>query len=730
MTYHDLIPENVITIWYSSSIPFLVILSLSLQVFLVLLAPFRRKTGNQAFHSLIWSAYLLATWVPTFTTGLILKSVRASKGISGTSVSARRLDDDILALWAPTLLRCLGGSFTIKAFSLQDNELWTRHVAVFIIQLATVFYAFLFTLPNNKLLVPTIFSLLGGSISYGYRVFSMYSASLDKYREGIVTSRQVEGNTEKLLDVLSEQRKEPLGYFFKLDVAYHYFQIFKGLIVNLEYKPLEKKQKQIVEVFRDNISSEDAFQVMLHELHYMYQVFFTNEEAFWDLYGASCWCISMILGAVALGTFAHAGKQDFNHVDIRISYALFVVPLVLDLIICQGVHWVRKSSQPLIRQSHHKESKFFKPCNMLYHIVRFICERKPKEVQIEEGVHLHVNDTCIFFQEWSEAIFCHNLVSYCLGDSPPRTIPKPHGGCQACIAKILCFLCNACGACIARIRCLAQVAAGIPLSRCLDKLVIRGSALHKAIYVSRCPLTKELWDFIYDNLWEMTTKMENGEEEFVPDFLKDVEYDDIDEYLLLWHIATELCYNTEKHGSREGNATKERIFSKILSDYMLYLMVYQPGMMSEISGMFVANYKEACEQIAKFLGGDRQLKKACEKILDSKGEIGRKYGRESLLYRACDLAENLKKLEEAKRWRITCGAWVEMLTYAARHCRGDMHIQSLSMGGELLTLVWLLMAHFGLIRHKKWRSHISHKRIIVEWEYRQEEQGELQICEV
>ncbi|XP_031379517.1 uncharacterized protein LOC116194769 [Punica granatum] len=655
MTYHDLIPENVITIWYSSSIPFLVILSLSLQVFLVLLAPFRRKTGNQAFHSLIWSAYLLATWVPTFTTGLILKSVRASKGISGTSVSARRLDDDILALWAPTLLRCLGGSFTIKAFSLQDNELWTRHVAVFIIQLATVFYAFLFTLPNNKLLVPTIFSLFGGSISYGYRVFSMYSASLDKYREGIVTSRQVEGNTEKLLDVLSEQRKEPLGYFFKLDVAYHYFQIFKGLIVNLEYKPLEKKQKQIVEVFRDNISSEDAF---------------------------------------------------------------------------QGVHWVRKSSQPLIRQSHHKESKFFKPCNMLYHIVRFICERKPKEVQIEEGVHLHVNDTCIFFQEWSEAIFCHNLVSYCLGDSPPRTIPKPHGGCQACIAKILCFLCNACGACIARIRCLAQVAAGIPLSRCLDKLVIRGSALHKAIYVSRCPLTKELWDFIYDNLWEMTTKMENGEEEFVPDFLKDVEYDDIDEYLLLWHIATELCYNTEKHGSREGNATKERIFSKILSDYMLYLMVYQPGMMSEISGMFVANYKEACEQIAKFLGGDRQLKKACEKILDSKGEIGRKYGRESLLYRACDLAENLKKLEEAKRWRITCGAWVEMLTYAARHCRGDMHIQSLSMGGELLTLVWLLMAHFGLIRHKKWRSHISHKRIIVEWEYRQEEQGELQICEV
>ncbi|PKI53205.1 hypothetical protein CRG98_026406 [Punica granatum] len=215
----------------------------------------------------------------------------------------------------------------------------------------------------------------------------------------------------------------------------------------------------------------------------------------------------------------------------------------------------------------------------------------------------------------------------------------------------------------------------------------------------RCPFDKKLWEFIFDNLRKMSPKMENGVEEFVPEELKDVEYD---EYLLLWHIATELCYNTEEDGSREKTATEERIFSKILSDYMLYLMVYQPGMMSMVSGMFVAYYEQA-----------------------------RKIEEKSLVYRACKLAENLKGFPEGKRWTITSRASVEMLTYAARHCRGDMHIQSLSTGGELLTLVWLLMAHFRLIRYDKWRSHISHKitrNEVRRGDQQEEEQGALQIC--
>jgi hypothetical protein len=40
--------------------------------------------------------------------------------------------------------------------------------------------------------------------------------------------------------------------------------------------------------------------------------------------------------------------------------------------------------------------------------------------------------------------------------------------------------------------------------------------------------------------------------------------------------------------------------------------------------------------------------------------------------------------------------WVEMLCHAASQCRGLNHAKQLSQGGELLTHVWLLMAHFGI----------------------------------
>jgi len=42
---------------------------------------------------------------------------------------------------------------------------------------------------------------------------------------------------------------------------------------------------------------------------------------------------------------------------------------------------------------------------------------------------------------------------------------------------------------------------------------------------------------------------------------------------------------------------------------------------------------------------------------------------------------------------------VEMLAYVAYQSNGRQHADQLSGGGEFLTHVWLLMAHFGLTEH-------------------------------
>ena len=66
------------------------------------------------------------------------------------------------------------------------------------------------------------------------------------------------------------------------------------------------------------------------------------------------------------------------------------------------------------------------------------------------------------------------------------------------------------------------------------------------------------------------------------------------------------------------------------------------------------------------------------------------------LFDACVLAKKLRPFDSNTRWKIISVVWVEKLSFAAIHARPEAHAQQLSKGGELITFVWLLMAHFGL----------------------------------
>ncbi|KAI9085107.1 hypothetical protein K1719_032923 [Acacia pycnantha] len=184
-----------------------------------------------------------------------------------------------------------------------------------------------------------------------------------------------------------------------------------------------------------------------------------------------------------------------------------------------------------------------------------------------------------------------------------------------------------------------------------------------------------------------------------------------DESLLLWHIATSLCYaksTTEKgHISKEGHINRE--ISMLLSDYMLYLLIMQPNMMSAIAGMGQKRFQDTCEEAKKFFkkrieaqwNRKAMLEEACkfvmkvpteQKPIEVKGDRSK-----SLLFDACRLAKMLDKLpNEDKKWEIVSCVWVELVSYAACHCRPTGHVQLLSKGGELISFVWLLMVQLGL----------------------------------
>ncbi|KAK1382282.1 hypothetical protein POM88_020017 [Heracleum sosnowskyi] len=205
-----------------------------------------------------------------------------------------------------------------------------------------------------------------------------------------------------------------------------------------------------------------------------------------------------------------------------------------------------------------------------------------------------------------------------------------------------------------------------------------------------------------------------GLDTFLP-FVVDNNYDNI---LLLWHIATEVCYNDPQ--DQLTSNLEQRNTAKQLSDYMLYLMVMKPDMMFAVCSTGKIKFQDTCIEVSKLFdtklpelkkkkccffgresGKEEALHtKACETILSINSEVkvvpGHKDEYKLLLFDASVLAKELKLLPSERKWLTLSKLWVELLSYAASHIRSSAHAQQLNEGGELITVVWLLMAHFGL----------------------------------
>ncbi|PKI38375.1 hypothetical protein CRG98_041231, partial [Punica granatum] len=288
----DPIPKEVRKVWDTWNLRGFIILSLSLQTILILFAPFRKRTSNMFMIFLVWSAYLLADWAAAFAVGLISNS----QGEDNEPAD----NGDLLAFWAPFLLVHLGGPDTITAFALEDNALWLRHLIGLLFQVFAAFYVFLQTLPDNKLLVPTILMLLAGIVKYAERTRALYLASLDKYKESMLKEPDPGPNYAKLMDeyaskkeaklptridMIAEPKKDSakttafddfpryLNVIDSVKYAYQFYEIFKGLIVDLIFSFRERNDSRS---FFQSRTADDAYNVVLIELNFMYEALYTK----------------------------------------------------------------------------------------------------------------------------------------------------------------------------------------------------------------------------------------------------------------------------------------------------------------------------------------------------------------------------------------------------------------------------------------------------------------------
>ena len=195
--------------------------------------------------------------------------------------------------------------------------------------------------------------------------------------------------------------------------------------------------------------------------------------------------------------------------------------------------------------------------------------------------------------------------------------------------------------------------------------------------------------------------------------------EEFDENILLWHVATEICYYTDLNKNSIPVKNPNREASKLLSDYLLHLLVKRPHMLP--NGIGQIRFQDSSADATEFFRSGKHIKdriQACEKLLqvntempqrkvkgDKKRKVRGDKKRKSVLFNACWLAKSLQSLETEeewkceKKWEMMSHVWIEMLCHAACQCPSNHHAEGLTQGGELLTHVWLLMAHFGITEH-------------------------------
>lgn len=749
-----------------------IILSLVFQTFLIFFAPLRKRTSRIWITMPIWSAYLLADWTANFSVGIISSSQSDSTGKN----SEHR--GDLLAFWAAFLLVHLGGPDTITAFALEDNELWLRHLLGLLFQSLAALYLFFQSLPDTPLWLPTMLMFISGIIKYAERTRSLYLASLDSFRDSMLTEPDPGPNYAKLMDEYYSKKEAKLptriqmigeppdrgskavnkvkqGSLTDVEVvlyAHRFFQSFKGLIVDLIFSFRERNQSRNFFLAR---TAKDAFKVVEVELNFIYEVLYTKASVLYTIPGYICRFVSFTCVVASLVIFHAKPKKTYDPFDVGITYTLLYAAIALDII---SFFMLIRSDWALV---------------VTKKLPQVDLPDSSQASQQQSGVSLETESSKLqlscfgwishfISRRWSESVSTYNLIYYCLH---PRMYVKE------------------------------RLIGYIGMTNFLDGLK----------HVKEKTFTEELRDHIFQELWkksEIADDLDTAKEisgargdwvlrmEGCAELLPYITAVDYDESLLLWHIATELCYNDEIPScqSKLPAPNKYREFSKLLSDYMIYLLVMQPTMMAAVTGIGQIRFRDTCAEAKKFFdrgnlrkgkkeanifkvisyvilslfkymgiclyylflslvcilssplliplalcGGklllvqrvkakglrfhdevimmklfgkgkeaDKQ-KKACQDILGVNTEVKpvtvKGDRSKSVLFDGCILAKKLREMEILERkckWETVSKVWVELLSYAAIHCRADTHVQQLSKGGELITIVWLLMAHFGL----------------------------------
>ncbi|XP_022773745.1 uncharacterized protein LOC111315995 [Durio zibethinus] len=643
--------ETVIEIWNEWEIRALLLLSLLLQVILIALGSLRKRSTRIWIRFLVWSAYMSADLVATVALGILARNIGGNPGNKNSNPS-----DSLQLFWTPFLILHLGGPDTITAYSLEDNELWPRHFLGLLVQTGIAFYVFVKSWGDTRLKLIAIPVFIAGIIKYGERTWVLRTSSTKCIRHRLLSDPDpgpdyAEVMRKKQLDAnfkLSPRKVFPQRYDGSLfDHLSQAYYLFNRLKYLFADLILGYYERQDCHSMISNKSSEEAFELVEGELGLLYDVLYTKATIVYSRYGFLLRCSSFSSSVFAMISFAIFIEHPYSQVDISVTYLLLVGAIALEV----------------------------------YAFVLLILSDWTKLWLVTYLIQVRIG------KRWSRTMFKYNLIKFCLRKQATMWIRfQKILGIEEVVEKHLNVDCQDVDAELQKL--------------IFQQLKERSENINSLFDVNSC---KKLLSYRGDCVLDKMNCLELLKWSTI-----EVEFD---HSLLLWHIATQLCYyeDVKRLGTNYlETLSKYSNISQCLSDYMLYLLVMYPNMLPK--GIGEIRYRDTCSEATRFFQQRRRkigtkIDEACHELYemdtdlldDVKGDATK-----SVLFYGCRLAKQLQYLESqkdwgcAKKWDMISKVWVELLAYAAVNCGWREHGQQLRRGGELLTHVCLLMAHLGL----------------------------------
>ncbi|XP_037480164.1 uncharacterized protein LOC119357276 [Triticum dicoccoides] len=305
---------GVVRLWNDWEAQILVLASFMLQVFLLMFARMRRRNISIIPRTLLWLAYLLADSIAIYILGHM--------SFYGKSHGHQQL----MAFWAPFLLVHLGGQDNITAYSIEDSQLWLRHLLSFVVQTVGVAYVlYKYVAGSWTLATAAMLIFVAGVLKYGERVWALKSSSLENMISFLDSRKLSEAKREQHAQQGQGEKLDPEEV---LQGAHDLLPICMGQFVDYKFWP-SQFQSKAVELF-DN--KGQMFELVEMQLSLMYDFLYTKAAVVLTWYG--CF-IRAMSSAATISTFflfqSSIVKHDFNRVDAIVTYILIAGAVLLEM---------------------------------------------------------------------------------------------------------------------------------------------------------------------------------------------------------------------------------------------------------------------------------------------------------------------------------------------------------------------------------------------------------------